>query len=207
VQHSLQISLRPRGNQPGSLIIISRYEPASSWVRCTTFVSVVYVPVMLCVIIRPCAELYRNRSKWEVGKRLKIHCDHLFASRAQVPWTNNNGFWIGWLDLLTISFTISHNQITITHNEYSAWPFFRDCRGLSPFLFSVYGWLFSTTDSCYIASGGVTAQKIPLLYCDHVYHALPSNGGQKDHRKHRFCIVGRVCCGRCLTMVICVTFI
>jgi hypothetical protein len=97
--------------------------------------------------------------------------------------TNNNGFWIGWLDLLTISFTISHNQITITHNQYSVWSFFLDCRGLPPFLFSFYGWLFSPTDSCYIASGRATAQKLPLLYCGRVYRALPSNGRQKDQKK------------------------
>jgi hypothetical protein len=33
--------------------------------------------------------------------------------------TNNNGFWIGLLDLLTPSFTITgnHNQFTLTHNK------------------------------------------------------------------------------------------
>jgi hypothetical protein len=36
--------------------------------------------------------------------------------------TNNNGFWIGWLDLLTSSFTLTpnYNQFTITRNRSSA---------------------------------------------------------------------------------------
>jgi hypothetical protein len=36
--------------------------------------------------------------------------------------TNNNGFWIGRLDLLTPSFTVAlnHNQFAITHNTSSA---------------------------------------------------------------------------------------
>jgi hypothetical protein len=47
---------------------------------------------------------------------------------------NNNGFWIGWLDLLTPSSRISHSQAVIrTHNESSAEPFFLSCWGLAPF--------------------------------------------------------------------------
>jgi hypothetical protein len=44
--------------------------------------------------------------------------------------TNNNGFWTGWLDLLTPSCAIARN-----HNQSSAEPFFLDCRGLAPLSF------------------------------------------------------------------------
>jgi hypothetical protein len=52
--------------------------------------------------------------------------------------TNSNRFWIGLLDLLTPSLTVSlnHNQFTITHSQSSAEPFFLACRGLAPFSFS-----------------------------------------------------------------------
>jgi hypothetical protein len=46
-------------------------------------------------------------------------------------WLIITGFWIGWLDLLSPSCTITRN-----HNQSSAKPFFLDCRGLTPFSFS-----------------------------------------------------------------------
>jgi hypothetical protein len=47
--------------------------------------------------------------------------------------TNNNGFWIGWLCLLTPSCTISLNHNQLQHLKIN------DC--LSPFLFSFSDWL------------------------------------------------------------------
>jgi hypothetical protein len=63
------------------------------------------------------------------------HSDNFTSilSRVYGSVTNNNGLWIGWLDLLTASFTITRN-----HNQSSAEPFFRNCRGLAPFSSSFY---------------------------------------------------------------------
>jgi hypothetical protein len=57
----------------------------------------------------------------------------IILSRVYGCVTNNNGGWIGLLDLLTPSGTISFN-----HNQSSAEPFFLGCRGLAPFSFSFY---------------------------------------------------------------------
>jgi hypothetical protein len=46
-------------------------------------------------------------------------------SRVRSSVTNNNGFWIGWLDLLTPSFTLNYNSSQSIC-----------CRGLAPFSFS-----------------------------------------------------------------------
>jgi hypothetical protein len=74
-------------------------------------------------------------------------------SRVYGSVTNNNGLWIGWLDLLTPSFTISlnHNQLII-HSQSSAEPFFLVSRGLAPFSFSFYDWLLIYDWTTYIAS-------------------------------------------------------
>jgi hypothetical protein len=52
---------------------------------------------------------------------LTSHTHTHILSRDYGSVTNNNGFWIGWLDLLTPSFTITlnHNPFT-THNTSSA---------------------------------------------------------------------------------------
>jgi hypothetical protein len=68
-----------------------------------------------------------DRSATVTGKYL-IYC-HVF-----MVVTNNNGVWIGWLDLLTPS--LPSLVITIPHNKSSAEPFFLDRRGLAPFSFS-----------------------------------------------------------------------
>jgi hypothetical protein len=39
----------------------------------------------------------------------------------------------------------------------------------------------------------------------YVLREFHSNGRRTDDRKHRFCIVGRMCCRRCLAMGLCVT--
>jgi hypothetical protein len=48
--------------------------------------------------------------------------DLLLLSWVYGSVTNNNGFWIGWFDLLTPSFIVilNHNQFTVTHNTSSA---------------------------------------------------------------------------------------
>jgi hypothetical protein len=47
--------------------------------------------------------------------------DLLLLSWVYGSVTNNNRFWIGWLDLLTPYFiiTLNHNQFTVTHNTSS----------------------------------------------------------------------------------------
>jgi hypothetical protein len=52
-----------------------------------------------------------------------LHAITIISSRVYGSVTNNNGFWIGWLNLLTVSFTITrnHNQlqeITINLQPY-----------------------------------------------------------------------------------------
>jgi hypothetical protein len=53
--------------------------------------------------------------------------------------TNNNKFWIGWLDLLTASFTVTHN-----HNQSSAED------SLHPHSFSFYDYLQLNCADSYI---------------------------------------------------------
>jgi hypothetical protein len=98
--------------------------------------------------------------------------------------TNNNGFWIGWLDLLTASFTITHN-----HNQSSVEPFFLDCQGLTPFLFSFYVWLLMYNWTTYIVLRWTHRKHIRcpamdicephtihhFLYC-YIYSTLRRNG-------------------------------
>jgi hypothetical protein len=64
------------------------------------------------------------------------------VSRVYGIVTNNNGFWIGWLDLLTPSFTAS-----LLHNQSSVESFLLACRGLAPYSFSFYDWLLSQSQS------------------------------------------------------------
>jgi hypothetical protein len=72
---------------------------------------------------------------------------------------NNNGFWIGWLDLLTSSFTITpnYNQFTITHNTFSA-QFWSDVFGSEPRLTwktTVFSSSLSSTDVSWLISSAV----------------------------------------------------
>jgi hypothetical protein len=51
--------------------------------------------------------------------------------------SHNKGFGIGWFDLFIHSFTIYLNNNQLQElNQFSAEPFFLDCRGLAPFSFS-----------------------------------------------------------------------
>jgi hypothetical protein len=69
------------------------------------------VPVVInpCVFVRPCVELYPSKCA-QVENHFKIHREYLFVSRVRGSVTDNNGFLIGWLDLLTASFTVSRDQ-------------------------------------------------------------------------------------------------
>jgi hypothetical protein len=62
--------------------------------------------------------------------------------------TDNNGFWIGWLDLLTPSFTISciHSNLTITQNKCltrTRCIVVSLCSDLNYGWLLIYGWLHS----------------------------------------------------------------
>jgi hypothetical protein len=86
--------------------------------------------------------------------------------------TNNNGFWVRWLDLLTPCFTTSLN-----HNQSSAEPFFLDCRGLALFSFSFsfnsdLTWFFTT----YTLSRRIHRKHI----------RCPATDICEPHRKHLF---------------------
>jgi hypothetical protein len=85
--------------------------------------------------------------------------------------TNNNGFWIGLLDLLTPSFTISRN-----HNQSSAEPFFLDRRGFALFSFSFCDWLLIYDWTTYIVSRKTHRKHI----------RCPAMGTYEPHRKHLF---------------------
>jgi hypothetical protein len=62
------------------------------------------------------------------------------TSRIYGSVTNNNGFWIGWLDLLASSCTISPN-----HNQLQQLTII-DYLSLSPFSFSFYDWLVRASE-------------------------------------------------------------
>jgi hypothetical protein len=110
------------------------------------------------------------------------------------PWLIITGSglddWIYWHLLYNLS---ESQSITITHNQYSAEPFFLDCRGLAPVSFSFYDWPIHSDlirfCTAYIVSRRTHRKHIRwpavdicephkkhrFLYCC-IYSALHSNG-------------------------------
>jgi hypothetical protein len=97
--------------------------------------------------------------------------------------TNNNGFWIGWLDLLAPC------TISLNHNQSSAEPIFLDCRGLAPFSFSFYEWLLIYDWTTYTVSRRIHRKHGFLCCCDGMFTApLPSSRSSIP----RVCFCGNV---------------
>jgi hypothetical protein len=83
---------------------------------------------------------------------------YIILSRVRDSMSNNNGFWIGWLGLLT-PITINYNNSQPIFSR----SLFLDCRGLSPFSFSFYDW------TTYIVSRR-TQRKHPFPSSGHANH-------------------------------------
>jgi hypothetical protein len=98
---------------------------------------------------------------------------NIILSRVYDCVTNNNGFWIGWLDLLTASLTI-----TLNHNQSSAEPFFLDCRGLAPFSFLFYhsDWLLTWNSALYSLEADPTENTVSQKFVGVFTAPLPRNG-------------------------------
>jgi hypothetical protein len=94
----------------------------------------------------------------------------IIKSRIYGSVTNNNGFLIEWLDLLTASFTITRNN-----NQSSAEPFFLGRRGLAPFSFLFYDALLIYDWTTHVVSRR-----------NHRRHPFPAMDISEPHRKHRF---------------------
>jgi hypothetical protein len=135
----------------------------------------------------------------------ELYCHVIYA------WvTNNDVLWIGWLDLLVPSFTISLN-----YNKLKELTIF--CRTLLPRLQRTRSTLVlvlrltSDLQVDYLYSlGADPSRRKHIHYCWEVFSVLRSNEHKRDHRKHRSCIVGRMFVVTCLPsryipMGLCVT--
>jgi hypothetical protein len=114
------------------------------------------------------------------------------------PWLIITGFWIRWLDLLTINC----NNSTI-----SLQPWLPRTR---PILILFYEWLHIYYWTTYIVSRRTHSAENTSVIVEKCLVPLHSNEHNTDHRKYRSCIVGLAFVGtclpsRCLAIGICVT--
>jgi hypothetical protein len=137
--------------------------------------------------------------------------------------TNNNGFWIGWLDLLTLFQSL---LITINHSVIANLPASQITRTRSilihvlrctPSILILWLWFFHnslTTSELQLQFSNLPSYRFSLysLWSDamentvscvasRVYLTLYSNGSSADHKKTplQYCWPC-VCCGRCLAL-------
>jgi hypothetical protein len=108
---------------------------------------------------------------------LKTHCNYkenkIYCHVSGVPLTNNDGFWIEWLDLLTL--LLQSILITINYSPIANLPISQITRTCSILVFALFCPLLSCTfdwtllfwEPRYIASGGPNRKHhflaIPLL--------------------------------------------
>jgi hypothetical protein len=84
---------------------------------------------------------------------------------------------IGLINTFLYEYNLSSLQlITITLNQFSAEPFFLDCRGLAPFLFSFCDWLLIYNWTTYIVSARTNGK----------HTRCPAMDICESHRKHLF---------------------
>jgi hypothetical protein len=144
--------------------------------------------------------------------------------------TNNNGFWTGWLELLTISFTFSlnHNQLQqLTINDCPrlapfsfsspAFPFFHNCQLQNSTLFHPLCTDATENTACIVNrlfTVPLPSNRSPIVprvcFCGNVFSdPLPNNGHVTDWIENNSCnTFSVVACGyfgRCLEMGLTVT--
>jgi hypothetical protein len=69
----------------------------------------------------------KRKEDWRIQGKHPHSGRKRLLSRVRASLTNNNGFWIGWLDLLTPSFTVTLNYTQLQQLAIS------DCLRLAPF--------------------------------------------------------------------------